>query len=87
MPRRLTGDALAVERTRLANERTLLAYARTGVGIAAAGATVLTVFDTTKALAFGVAVTLLGALALAVGVARYFAADARIRGVERDASE
>ena len=87
VPKLKATDALAVERTRLANERTLLAYIRTGVGFAAAGATLLTVFDTKRAVGFGIAVSILGGISLTVGVVRYASANSRIRSVERDAAE
>ncbi len=77
-----TGDVLAAERTRLANERTLLAYARTGMGIVACGVTVATVFDSTRALLIGIAVSCVGAATLLLGWVRFARAERRIQRVE-----
>jgi putative membrane protein len=64
-------EQLAVERTRLANERTLLAYVRTALGLVGAGVLVAKLVPGLVAGAGGIALVLLGVLAMMIGVTRF----------------
>ena len=68
-------DDLARLRTKLANERTLLAYVRTGLAIAAAGASLIVFFDSRAAQILGWSLSIIGIVALVIGIARFRTVD------------
>jgi putative membrane protein len=74
-------DRLAVERTRLANERTFLAYARTALALLAGGATLL-LFVSDVADGAGIALLVLGAAVVLLGLRRFTRVRRRITTAE-----
>jgi putative membrane protein len=74
-------DKLALERTKLANERTFLAYVRTSLSLVAGAAVLFQFFSAVHAyvaVAWILAVT--GILVLAIGIYRFRAVRAELRG-------
>ncbi len=80
--KKVSGDALAIERTKLANERTLLAYFRTFIFLISSGLAILKL-DVLHPLDFlGIALIILAPIMLAVAIYRYYHVKETIRKFE-----
>jgi putative membrane protein len=75
-------DHLAVERTVLANERTLLAYVRTALAVLVVAASLIKFFKTEFFEVIGWVLIPVGLALIVLGVLRYRAIAACIRGAE-----
>lgn len=77
--RLITRDWLALSRTRLANERTLLAYVRTSVSLVGLGLIMARWFDHSVAVVTGIALIILGIVAMGIGGWRFIQENRRCR--------
>jgi putative membrane protein len=76
-------DELAIDRTLLANERTLMAYLRSGVSLLIAGVSIMHFASDGWFRAVGVLCLPVGAIAAAIGIARYRGMNRRIGSARR----
>ncbi|HMQ89553.1 MAG: DUF202 domain-containing protein [Lewinellaceae bacterium] len=65
-------DWLAIERTKLANERTFLAYFRTAIVLFGTGMGIIKIELFSELEAFGIALSIMAPIIMAVGVVRLF---------------
>ncbi|MDX1472445.1 MAG: DUF202 domain-containing protein, partial [Flavobacteriaceae bacterium] len=75
----ITRDWLAIERTKLANERTFLSYFRTFVVFFGTGLTILKLEMFQDLRSFGMSLTLISPIILAIGIFRLFRVKKKIR--------